>query len=162
MKKNIKFWIDFFPILFDFGLHFGAPAVRDSLVWATMAALGSCLALCWAIFRVPIRFLARLGSIFHRFSTKSGLIFWFSKPFFNNAGGRSLLVRSFFFAVFVRLLRSMLQCSLFLLFYFISPLRCSFLLLCVWDLRADPRPPQPWPGGLREAIKSWLIMINYD
>ena len=101
IEKTSNFELFFSPMLVDLGFQNGAWAFHHSLVWATMAALGGRMALCWAIFRVPIRFLARLGSIFGWFSTKSGFIFWFSLPFSNNYGGRSLLVRCCFLLLFL-------------------------------------------------------------
>ena len=75
LKKTSIFQSIFSSILVDFGLHFGTPEFRDSLVWATMAALGSCLALSWVILRALIRFLPPLGSIVDRFLIESGLHF---------------------------------------------------------------------------------------
>ena len=74
-KKSSIFQYIFSSILVDFGLHFGTPEFRDSLIWATMAALGSCLALSWVIFAASIRFLTPLGSIFGRFSNDLGIHF---------------------------------------------------------------------------------------
>ena len=136
----------FSSILVDFGLHFGTPAVRDSLVWATMAALGSCLALSWVILRALIRFLPPLGSIFDRFLIESGLHFlilgtifqWFWESFVVGSSFLLSFLISVFFCVtmlgasvdlfFVCFRRLVFHVFCHILFYFSFLLFVSFVV----------------------------------
>ena len=99
-KKWSIFKSIFSSILVDFGLHFGAPAVRDSPGWASWAALRRCLGPSCAILCDLLRVFAPLGSIFgplcsswphfrNHFRLNLVWIFWFGGPFFDRC---SLLV----------------------------------------------------------------------